>query len=238
MIDKHAFPPIPPIEELLLVVFTHRSVASTTSNYEFDRLAFLGERVMELAITDHLVNKTPMLTVEEIDEELKSILSDENHRRWIDGYDLGRRLTFSPDPRIPNPLDSPQEMRKFFQSYVGAVFRLNDMGTIARWIIPLIDPDHSPAHVPKYSTSAPYSNESPPTYQGPPVMITLASFHEQAIKNGCHVTYQASSEGLSHLPIWTIICFVNGEEQGRGVGKNQKIAKEEAARKAFTSLGW
>lgn len=31
---------------------------------------------------------------------------------------------------------------------------------------------------------------------------------------------------------------VNGNERGRGIGKSQKIAKEEAARQAFASMGW
>lgn len=31
---------------------------------------------------------------------------------------------------------------------------------------------------------------------------------------------------------------VNGKECGRGTGKSQKIAKEEAARQAWAAMGW
>jgi ribonuclease-3 len=31
---------------------------------------------------------------------------------------------------------------------------------------------------------------------------------------------------------------MNGEEKGIGVGKSQKIAKEDAARQAWVAMGW
>jgi len=31
---------------------------------------------------------------------------------------------------------------------------------------------------------------------------------------------------------------MNGQEYGRGSGKSQKIAKEEAARQAWAAMGW
>ncbi|THV07500.1 ribonuclease III [Dendrothele bispora CBS 962.96] len=253
MADNHPLPPLPRIEgdlDLALAVFTHSSLAFASANNNYDnseRLAFLGERVLELAVTDHFFKCRPMLTVDEIDMRRKIILSEENYKRWIDGYELRSRLRVNPN--IPNPLDIPQEMEKFFQSYVGAVFLRHGMGTITNWISPLIDPNNTSAPLPEYSTSTPYYNDLPPPPKGAPphlpgspstsgLLVTLASFHEQAAKNGFHVTYQAQSEGQSHLPTWTVRCFVNNEERGRGVGKNQKIAKEEAARKAWASMGW
>jgi len=35
-----------------------------------------------------------------------------------------------------------------------------------------------------------------------------------------------------------IITEVNGQERGRGIGKSQKIAKEEAARQAWAAMRW
>jgi dsRNA-specific ribonuclease len=33
-------------------------------------------------------------------------------------------------------------------------------------------------------------------------------------------------------------CKVNGVEKGIGVGKSQKVAKEEAAKQAWVAMGW
>jgi dsRNA-specific ribonuclease len=36
-----------------------------------------------------------------------------------------------------------------------------------------------------------------------------------------------------------LVCAaVNGAEKGKGMGKSQKIAKEEAARHAYFTMGW
>lgn len=35
-----------------------------------------------------------------------------------------------------------------------------------------------------------------------------------------------------------ILELVNGAEQGRGTGRSQKVAKEEAARQAWIKMGW
>ncbi|KAK7465427.1 hypothetical protein VKT23_005405 [Stygiomarasmius scandens] len=255
MANRLTLPPIPPIDgiDLTLAVFTHSSlgIQSTDDYGNADRLSLLGERVLHLAVTDHLFKRKPLLNVEDIEHHRRVILSDETYSSWIDGYGLRAKLRVS--PAIPHPLENPEELQKFFHSYVGAVFIRSGMSTIAPWVSQLIDPDQPPPP-PPFSESSPsqypYSNEQPPAPKTlpPPVppspgfggtpMITLASFHEQAAKKGIQVTYQGQSEGQSHLPIWTVRCYVNGEERGMGQGKNQKIAKEEAARRAWATLGW
>jgi dsRNA-specific ribonuclease len=36
----------------------------------------------------------------------------------------------------------------------------------------------------------------------------------------------------------TLVFIVNNVEKGLGVGKTQKIAKEDAARQAWVAMGW
>lgn len=84
----------------------------------------------------------------------------------------------------------------------------------------------------------------------------LAQFNMTAHQRGYTVTYPARSEGPHHTPTWHVQCcrelyhpdviivfpsfiaLVNGEVRGEGVGKNQKQAKELAARQAWLAMGW
>ncbi|KAF5368351.1 hypothetical protein D9758_002224 [Tetrapyrgos nigripes] len=148
-----------------------------------------------------------------------------------------------------------QELQSYFQSYVAAVFLYSRMGTINIWVSQLIDPENPPPGpaLPDYTQPPGYDSNAPPAPRAAPpplpttpqnfagpsgsaVPISIAAFHEYAAKHSLQVAYQAESEGQSHLPVWTVRCYVNGEEKGFGQGKNQKAAKEEAVRRAWAAV--
>ncbi len=113
------------------------------------------------------------------------------------------------------------------------------------------------------SFSPSYFVPAQPTGLPPPLPssssnVTLALVNQTAAQKSCSISYPASQQGQSHLPTWTVKCVskchfpgflqrvyvvlttckVNGVEKGIGVGKSQKIAKEEAARQAWVAMGW
>lgn len=87
-------------------------------------------------------------------------------------------------------------------------------------------------------------------------MVSVALMNQKASQNGFQVTYPAENSGPPHAPTWNVRCCrecpsfhfhmwcrlsphtVNGKECGRGTGKSQKVAKEEAARQAWAAMGW
>ncbi|KAJ3511383.1 hypothetical protein NLJ89_g4129 [Agrocybe chaxingu] len=79
---------------------------------------------------------------------------------------------------------------------------------------------------------------SPPTMSSAYSLVTLALVNQTAAQKGIQVSYPAQQEGPPHQPTWTVKCCMNGQERGCGVGKSQKIAKEDAARKAWAAMGW
>lgn len=48
--------------------------------------------------------------------------------------------------------------------------------------------------------------------------------------------YVSTSEGPDHDLVFSAIVSLEGEEMGRGVGPNKKLAEQEAARLAFRKL--
>ncbi|TFK67465.1 hypothetical protein BDN72DRAFT_95888 [Pluteus cervinus] len=99
--------------------------------------------------------------------------------------------------------------------------------------IPLPQPDPVPA---------PYMN--PPNFvplprgqNGTHSPFSLAFFHQRILDEfGIQPTYVPEHEGSPHAGKWTIRCFMGTAEMGRGVGPNQKQAKNSAARQVWFSL--
>lgn len=124
-----ALPKLP--GEIILDVFTHRSLrfpgAPMNENSEYGdngRLAVLGEKVLEAAVTDTLFRKRPMLKGHELEVRWSAItlnpapdcaiipqkrrkdkLSTKNIERWITGYKMREKLRCSADavPNLQNP---------------------------------------------------------------------------------------------------------------------------------------
>ncbi|KAJ3990623.1 hypothetical protein F5050DRAFT_179553, partial [Lentinula boryana] len=138
-------PPLPRIEdtELFLTVCTHHSLSTVTSaetiHRENGRLAELGEKVLDLTVTDYLYRRKQVLDAQSIVNERRDLLNDENIIQWLNIYNLKTELRVA----NPNILQDPQEMRKYFLAYVGAVFVSNDILIVQNWIVRLIDPHHT-----------------------------------------------------------------------------------------------
>jgi len=139
-------PPLPTIvgEDLLLDIYTHKSLipSGAPMNEEYgdtDRLADLGARVLDLAVTFHLHSKRPMLSALEVDQQRAQAITDENIEHWLTVYGIRQKLRFAPSESAS--VGSPNELRRFFHTYIGAVQIRNGMHTIQRWISQLVDPD-------------------------------------------------------------------------------------------------
>ena len=127
-------------------------------------------------------------------------------------------------------------MRKFFNSYLGALYIRNGLSTIQEWISRLIDPDVAPAQGATFSPPSNYSpyaqqnygqpqpgnyyHPAPPPGAPPPLpsspppampssmsLVTLALVNQTAAQKGFTVTYPAEQVGPPHQPTWTVRCF-------------------------------
>ncbi|KAF8956063.1 hypothetical protein BDZ97DRAFT_1853487 [Flammula alnicola] len=285
-------PPLPKIDgdvDLMLDVYTHSSLRFDTAPMNDDygdthRLAELGAKVLDLAVTYHLYSERPFLTQGEIQSKRVELLSDTRLDSWIQAYGLKEKLRAAPS-EIHSVMNNPQEMTNFFHIYVGALYIRNGLPTIQNWISRLITPGadvrlpdaspqpnpapdgnynqqmpgQAPSQTSSYSSAyspmssqtyspAPPNSPPPPLPGNPPVfnyapsatlsLVTLALVNQTAAQRGMQVTYMAEQVGPPHQPTWTVKCFMGGIERGRGTGKSQKVAKEEAARQAWATMGW
>ncbi|ESK90931.1 ribonuclease iii [Moniliophthora roreri MCA 2997] len=279
-------------EDLLLDVYTHKSLQKPgmqDNDYgDTERLALLGEKILDMVVCSYFFKKSkPMRTAQQIRQDVVDTLTTENYNRWLEQHHLKGKLRFAPNVD-PNPLQDPQELRHYFNTFVGAVFLRSGVDVVNSWIVSLLDPTavFNPADVAEQQTTpiATSSNAPPPYLQShtqyqpqlanppppppppppaampppmpaqpppPPPMShsppranglqflpTLALVNQTAAQRGLQITYEADSFGPPHQPTWTVRCLINGHEQGRGTGRNQKQAKEEAARQAWVNMRW
>jgi ribonuclease-3 len=248
-------PQLPQLEgSLLLDVFTHSSLdyEGKVFNEDFgenSRLADIGEKVLNLAVTQRLFFKRPLLSVSEIAEHRNSHTSDETLDDWATAYQLKKNLKFAPDAR--DAIGTPEVSRFLVHSYIGAVYCQRGLVSIQSWIDRLVLPDEIPG--PEPPTTPPrqisWGYPQPPTRPPPlpprsppnntPSNLTpLAIFNQTLQQNGYGVEWPAESTGPPHALVWTVKCIVAGVERGQGVGRNQKAAREEAAKAASATMGW
>ncbi|KAH9486581.1 hypothetical protein JR316_0000646 [Psilocybe cubensis] len=80
----------------------------------------------------------------------------------------------------------------------------------------------------------------PPNPMAPaqPNLPFLPLFKQAAAQRRVTVDYLAEFIGPSHAGQWVVKCIVNGIFKGEGTGGSKQLAKEDAARKAYYSMGW
>ncbi|KAJ7103383.1 hypothetical protein B0H15DRAFT_812091 [Mycena belliarum] len=250
-----SIPPLPKIDgdvDIMFDIFTHKSLQGnhgTNDEYgDTNRLVELGARALQLALTSHFFYKRPVLTADEISEHAQKAISDTTLRDCLSASNIRAKYR-----GLPDLLDSPEECRRFFHSYIGALYIRNGINHVQAWVSALVDPN---ANVNSFGTPPPQfgigmppppplsippplpqHNSTPMQNSGYPI-VTLSLMNEKAMTRGVSVTYPAQSTGPSHAPTWTVSCCIQGIEKGRGTGSSQKKAKEEAARQAYQALGW
>ncbi|KAJ3773492.1 hypothetical protein FB446DRAFT_787768 [Lentinula raphanica] len=270
-------PPLPQIEsnqELTLAVYMHHSLnpANSDTNQNGERLAELGEQVLNLVITNYLFEKKEVLNIalnaQTIRDKRDFYLGrDETILKWLDLYRLKTKLRVAASNI--DIMNNSKEMKRYFFTYVGAAFICHDLPTIQDWITRLIDPNagsssashnsdytstsqsitstpdmppgyitHNSTDVPPYSSSTSPNSTTSANSRINTSLITLALVNEAAAKRRVTIEYPPVKEGLDHMPSWTVRCVIDGQERGIGKAPSQKVAKLEAAQKAYLNMGW
>lgn len=243
-------PQLPQLEgDLLLDIFTHSSLdyhgKPVNETYgDNRRLADLGEKVLYLTVTQRLFDKRPMYTSTEIVEERENFTSDATIVNWVTAYQLKKNLKFAPDAR--DSINTPEESRFLLYSYIGAAYCQHGLVAIQNWINCLVIPDQpNPSSPGACGSSPPQPSHAPPALPGQAAqnaggvgMTPLALFNQTAQQHGFGVGWPAESTGPAHALRWSVKCVVNNVERGQGNGRNQKLARDAAAKAAAKALGW
>ena len=209
-------------EELLTAVFTHASWTPRRSQ-SYERLAFLGDSVLSLAITTHLY---PRLDAEEFGAgELTKIraqsVSGRSCRSVAERLGIPDRLRAAAPEESSSAVESllgtERVLASVIEAVIGACYLAHGNDPTAAAVVEAFTPEIEEAI------------ESPADYK--------STLQERLARRGELVSYEVVDErGPPHDRRFQITAVVAGSEVGRGTGRSKKDAEQEAAREALESL--
>ncbi|MEQ9640929.1 MAG: ribonuclease III [Alphaproteobacteria bacterium] len=194
---------------LLRRALTHPSLDRNEGNY--DRLEFLGDRVLGLAIAERLYERDPTAAAGDLAVRYNALVRKEMVAEVARGFDLGAHVEVSPGERAQGGADKDAILADACEALIGAVFL--DAGYAAAAAV--ID-RHWVAHL---KTSARAGKDFKSRLQ------------EWLQGRGRPLpTYEiVSREGPDHAPHFTVAVSIDNDEPATGEGTALRAAEQAAA---------
>ena len=208
---------LPP--ELAHNVFTHASW-TTKRAASYDRLAFLGDSVLSLAITSHLF---PNLEAErfgagQLTKVRAQTVSGRSCRAVAERLGVPERLTAEAPPNaaatVSGLIATERVLASVIEAVIGAIYLTYGYDRVAEAVVEAFAPELAEAL------------EHPVDFK--------SALQEQLARRGAVVSYVVTSEkGPPHDRTFTVSARIDAEEIGTGAGRSKKDAEQAAAQAAI-----
>jgi len=207
-------------------VFTHASWASERSA-SYERLEFLGDSVLELAVAHELYERHPDYSEGLLTKARAQVVSRATCAEVARQLGLGARLAEQgpeqPADELERLAENQNVLAAVLEAALGALFLEHGFAEIA------------PAVVDAFAEQIELAETTRVDHK--------TELQEVLARSGRQLTYvEISAAGPSHDRHFTCAALVDGEELGRGEGRTKKAAEQEAAREVLerleSSAGW
>jgi ribonuclease III len=208
--------------ELAAQVFTHASWTVRRSE-SYERLAFLGDSVLSLAITAHLY---PRLEAERfgagrLTKIRAQAVSGRSCKAVAERLGLPERLRVAAPPGAASTLTAligtERVLASVIEAVIGACYLAFGYDTTA---VAVVD---------SFASEITDALENPVDYK--------SALQERLARRGTIVSYAVVDEqGPPHDRTFAIAATIDGVEVGRGTGRSKKDAEQEAAQAALEAL--
>jgi ribonuclease-3 len=203
-------------------VFTHSSWApDRTLSYE--RLEFLGDSVLELAIARALYDSHPDFSEGRLAKIRSHVVSRQSCAVVARELDLGQRLQERgakelPDDELGRLVRNRNVLAALLEAALGALFLEHGFEKIEK------------AVVDAFAGRIDYALTS--------FVDHKTELQEALARAGRSVKYEiVELEGPPHERRFTCVAMIDGEQLGIGSGPSKKAAEQEAAQQALAALG-
>jgi len=209
---------------LLAEALTHPSLAYETQSPHFDnqRLEFLGDAVLELALTSHLYHLFPGHTEGDLTKMRARLVSKHALSTFAKSIDLGSYVLLGKGEEKSGGRARASTLADAFEALLGAIYIDAGFEKAKEIIITIIDP--SIAEI----------NEDPDKKnpKGKLQEVLQAIVPESP-------SYKIFEEsGPDHDKLFKVLVLWLGQELARGSGANKKEAEADAAMNALKSKSW
>ncbi|HRV76046.1 MAG: ribonuclease III [Candidatus Nomurabacteria bacterium] len=209
---------------LLLNAFTHRSYVNEHKKSKFknnERLEFLGDAVLELAVTRYLYSKYPDEPEGVLTAWRSALVRTESIGAVADALEMDKLLRLSKGEKLNLERSRLQILANTFEAFVGALYLEFGFGTAEQFI--------SDNLLTKTQTMIETESWRDPKS----ILQELAQS-----KFGVPPVYRVLDEyGPDHDKSFTLGAFIKGKIYGQGTGHSKQTAQQAAASKALEELG-
>jgi len=202
-------------------VFTHTSWASERSS-SYERLEFLGDSVLELAVAHALYRRHPDFSEGKLAKVRSHVVSRATCAEVARKLGLGQRLVeHAASTQTAEEVERLSRNRNVLAAVIeaalGAIFLQHGFAAVENAVVDAFADEIEHA----LTTRVDHKTD----------------LQELLARTGRQVVYtEISVEGPPHERRFTCAAVIDGEELGRGEGQTKKEAEQEAAREALGKL--
>ena len=202
-------------EKLLEDAFTHSSYANEhPGRKDYEKLEFLGDAVLELAVSDYLYRHFPRLNEGELTRMRSNIVRTEGFSEFAIECGFPEEINLSKGEEKAGARKRKTLLEDVFEAFNGALFLDQGMPAVQHFLHLTVYPLIAEGD---FNASRDYKTE----------------LQERLQVNGpVKIEYQVISEDESK-PSFKVQLLVNGEKVSEGQGRNKKAAEQQAAQAAL-----
>ncbi len=212
-------------QELLIEALTHRSYLNEHREYagsHNERLEFLGDAVLELAVTSFLFEKFPTKAEGDLTVYRAALVNTSSLSESAQALGISEFLLLSKGESRDTGRARAAILENTFEAIIGAIY---------------LDAGYTSAE--EFITRTIYGKIDDVIAQRS-YQDAKSRFQEMAQeKRNTTPSYQTISEiGPDHAKVFTIGVFLGDKEIARGDGESKQEAEQKAARAGLTKMGW
>jgi ribonuclease-3 len=199
--------------ELLERALTHSSALGKAYRLDYERLEYLGDAVLDLAVADLLLDAHPMAKEGELSKMRAALVNTDALATFAENLSLYDFVRVSKAERQQKGHRRPSILADVVESIIGAIFK--EHGYIkAKEVIKILIGDNI--------TTGQHND---------PKTELQEKLHALGLEHPQYILDQVS--GPEHQPLFSSTVFMGSEPLGRGEGKTKKSSQQAAATQAL-----
>jgi ribonuclease-3 len=206
--------------ELLREAVTHKSFlneARDPDEKDNERLEFLGDSVLDLAVSEHLSTVYPASPEGELSKMKSRIVSERALARVASKLDLGRYLVLGKGEEMTGGREKPSLLADALEAVIAAIYRDGGFEPARKFILTAFLDEFESLALGKGGVD--YKTE-------------LQEYCQREFDT--LPRYQVLSEsGPDHAKIFEVQINIRSSSAGTGTGRSKKEAEQQAAKKAL-----
>lgn len=205
---------------LLRCALTHASATRGAGRtpVSFERLEFLGDRVLGLIIARLLFQHFPQEPEGDLARRLAALVRKETLADVAGELSLGRFIDFGPGEQDGGGAEVPSVLADACEAVIGALYLDGGLTAAERFVVPYWTPYLEAEHTPPQDAKTALQEWA----QGR--ALPLPTYHEVA------------REGPSHEPLFTVEVRVEGQSPVTAQGRSKRTAEQAAAESLLARL--